>query len=117
MKKSRWPAEKTAQLLALVDEGLCRREIAARMGLIINAVTTKLFTLGLEVSLNPAGYQPPAARASSGGLVHLTRFPRFEDVTRAEAAAISAGAPRSATYGHECDYSLIGNAAEMCTRI
>lgn len=115
MSKSKWPPEKIAGLLALVEEGLSRREIAGRMGVAVHAVTTKLYTLGLAVPLNPAGYQPPQACIDSAeDLLWLVRFPRFQDVTRAEAALISQGAPRSAPFTRTHNYSLTGNAGWMC---
>jgi hypothetical protein len=42
------------------------------------------------------------------------KFPRFEDVTPAEARAISKGAPPSGRFQREHGYSLTGNAAALC---
>jgi hypothetical protein len=114
MTKSKWPPARTAALLALVDEGCCRREIAERMGVIINAVTTKLYTLGLKLPLLPAG---DMALARTPRLARV-RFPRFEDVSKAEAAAIREGAPRSgkvpAPEGLTRHVSLMGNSSGLC---
>ncbi len=114
MKKSKWTFERTDQLLALVADGLSRREISGRMGLVINAVTTKLHIMGVLVPLNPANYAP-CAQNNAVQLAQLARFPRFEDITRTEARAVRRGAPRSAPYVRQPDYSLTGNAADMCT--
>jgi len=114
MRKSKWPPEKTDILLAMVKDGLCRREIAARMDLIINAVTTKLHLLGLSVPLNALG-EGTDARTNRQSLRILAAFPRFEDITPEESRAVRRGAPRSAPYARAHGFSITGNAAELCT--
>lgn len=116
MRRSRWTPEQTAALLKLVGEGLDRRVIAARMGLIINAVTTKLHTMGLVV---PLGASPKAApSAADRATAFLRPHPPFEDITLAEASAVRAGAPPCARMPRpsrcSADVSLTGSTAALC---
>jgi hypothetical protein len=113
MRKSKWPPEKTDLLLAMAAEGLCRREIAARMDLNISAVTTKLHLLGVIVPLNAAP-ESKEQHTNRKCLRVLAAFPSFADITPAEACAVRQGAPRSAPYAREHDFSLTGNAARLC---
>lgn len=115
MRKSNWPPEKTEVLRTLVDEGLCRRAIAERMGLIVNAVTTKLYTMGLAVPLGPA--EPPEPREDTA-LPHLAGRPQYADITPEEAAAVRRGAVPSAPLPRlntSSDRSLTGSTAALCT--
>ncbi len=119
MKKSKWPPERTAVLLGLVAEGLCRRQIVERMGVGINSITIKLMLMGLDVPLEfERPKMPRASRQTRAHLEHLAQFPRYEDVTSAEAACIARGAPPSAPY-RITSYvftrmSPAGNSSEMC---
>ena len=119
MKKNKWPAAKTERLLELVAQGLCRREIAGHMGLIINAVTSKLIKLGVVVQLEPGCADTAEAGPRRRRGLQPVNFPRFEDITRAEAAAIRRGAPPSGRLSRTDSeilnrYSLTGSTAALC---
>ncbi len=112
-KNNKWPPQKTAELAALAAAGHCRRDIAARMNAVIQSVTAKLMVLGLVVPLDP----PEDSRSKGRSKKAPGRFAaslRFEDVTRAEAAAIAKGAPASAPCPRSHTYSLHGNAGRKC---
>jgi hypothetical protein len=109
MKRVKWPPEQVAVLMDLAGQGLSRREIATQMGITVKAVTTKLLTIPIYLPLNPESYRTAARRR-----LCPVRFPRFENVTRSEAHAAARGAPRSARPSRTYDFSLTGNAADMC---
>jgi hypothetical protein len=114
MSRPKWPPAKTAELLQMAAQGLCRREIAQRMGLQMNAVITKLHLMGVAAPAQSESQEASCESAPVPGVI-----PRYEDVTCAEAAAISKGAPRSARLSRSSDYaltrySLFGNSGEMC---
>jgi len=114
MRRPKWTTAKTAELLQMAAQGLCRREIAQRMGLQMNAVITKLYLMGVSAPAHNESRETSREPAPVPGVI-----PRYEDVTGAEAAAISKGAPRSARLSRSSDYtltrySLFGNSGEMC---
>ena len=50
VRRDSWPAERTARLRALLDEGLRPADIAPRLGVSRNAVIGKVYRLRREVS-------------------------------------------------------------------
>lgn len=60
--------------------------------------------------------QPPekAARDKSRRRLARVKFPRFEDITPAEARLITRDAPHSGKYAYTHPFSLTGNAAARC---
>lgn len=109
MKSTKWPPEKAAALADLAAQGLSRREIAAHMSVGVKAVTTKLVAMRIYLPLNPEGYRGPAHQR-----LMPAHFPRFENVTRCEARRITHDAPPSGKPSRAHDFSLTGNAADLC---
>jgi len=111
--KNRWSAEKTASLAELAARGVSRREIAASLDMPMKSVAAKLRALGFVTARDPLNLPAPR-RTADGDLLAAVRFPRFEDITRAEARRITQGAPPSARWTREHDFSITGNAAARC---
>ena len=59
---------------------------------------------------------PPdqAAQGKRRRRLAKVNFPRFEDITPAEARLITRDAPRSGKYAYTHPFSLTGNAAARC---
>lgn len=115
MSKNKWPPARLAVLQELVLQGLSRREIACAMNTPVRAVSAKLGCLGVCV---PLDHPPPDHMHSyllSDGVPPVpAHFPRYEDVTPAEARHIARGAPPSGRWSYTHDFSLTGNAAAVC---
>ncbi len=83
-------------------------EISAETGRTLRAIETRRHRFGLMEDDEPA---------ATVELYATVQFPKFEDITKAEAQAILKTAPPSARFTIVTAYSLTGNSSEMCATV
>ena len=106
IQTERYWTEHRVELLREMAEHSTATEIARKFGIALRSVQSKMCNMGMSYREEPAVRTPLAP----------VRFPWFENITREEARAIMAGAPKSGAFrvrGVE-RFSGMGCSAGMC---
>lgn len=102
-------ADDEARLRQLCNDGVSCTTMAFEFGLSIPTITKKLNQMGLR-AFQRSDYSPSKR-------LDPVVFPQFENITKAEAAAVSRSVPNSRKPGRpEYGRSLLGCSAYLCTR-
>ncbi len=101
----RWTPEEDTYLEQLWRNGMFDDEISVEIKRTVKAIRLRRERLGLL---------DESPEVTSMELYSEVAIPRFEDVTKAEARAISANAPPSGRFRIESRWSLTGSTAAMC---